>query len=79
VSAAARTDHDRRKYCAPRVDAALSRLIEEGVEHYELSAGHFMVADRFEFWPAAGHWRAIGGGPQGGDLSKLIALAKAPR
>jgi len=70
-------DHARRQALAsPRIEAALSRLRDEKIEATEIAPGQYLVAKRFEFYPAVGNWRGVGGGRQGGDVGDLIKAVR---
>jgi hypothetical protein len=71
-------DHARRQALhSPRILAALSRLRTEQIEFTEISPGQYLVAGRFEYWPAAGNWHQTGGGQTGGEVASLIAAVRA--
>ena len=71
-------DHARRTMASPRIDAALSILRTAGLEVSELGAGHYLVAGRFEFYPASGNWFEKGASSrQGVGARELAAAVKA--
>ena len=59
------------------IPKALALLDEAGVSYRQFSEEHYRVAERFDWWPSTGRWRAIEGSAKGFKVRSLIRAVQA--